>query len=517
MPVTGPVTYYWVGGATGTTSASRFDWNVASNWRIRRTPNEHPSEFNLITPQMWPVGGDNVRLGYGWAFTPGATSSHRINSPLLFGGFSGSGGTGCWICGGETGAGLCGASGTTLQAVLTNFTVDAYPFNGIGGGLTGNNIYGWPAPDYLSNSMSVSGMDRTAWEALANAASTRQQSLNLKVTYIYHNGHTGSYQGYSPWFAPNIIDTYSTYGVSGSTGYISTDIRYAAITTPNSLTYPNLYLKNSKIYQVIKYSAGGATGGVSSVGADPINLYVTNCKIGQISLPAAGQIYIDNDSLIGKIKLTVDTYGRILDNQWLYASLGGTYRYPNAFKSLGWPGVTLDTGSEIEIVYKGTGDYQQAFIALGGFTWANGTTGTFTANKVYVNYTNSGGFTLQQGVAIAAKSSIGEIELYGAELYSDLDPLSGSIDVNTIRLNDNSTLNFRKNSAFNNWRIGVASGNASGVTLNGGIVFESDTASIKGDPGLRFINYAKAGGNVDIRNSKIIDTLEITPPVSGTA
>jgi len=289
MPNTGPVRFYWVGGSTGSTSASRFDWNVASNWRILKNSSQAASNKNLTTTTKYPMGGDIVSIGYGWNSSGVTAPDLQIKSPLLFGGFSGSGFTGCWVCDGGTGAGLSGASGTTFDTALYEFTVGQdYPakFNVaiLGAGLTGTVSY-WDTVDLLVET-NTSGMGQADWISLSGSATTRQSSLNIKSNNIslYTDSTSGSASN-TFWFKPNIIDNYVQIG--GNTGSINTYVRLMGDTK-----------------SVFTYINGAKLAGIYSGILGTIEL--ANCKVKDIvDFGKVSYFITDSDCLIGLFRADI--------------------------------------------------------------------------------------------------------------------------------------------------------------------------------------------------------------------
>ena len=122
-------TYYWKGSTGGT--ASSYAWNVPQNWSILVKPNSFSTYTALVgATNSVPSGGDDVYIG---GFITGPTCL----SPLIYGGYSGSGNTGSWIRN-------IGATGmTTSIGQLNSLTIGwqtgatgKYPFSHIGGGKT---------------------------------------------------------------------------------------------------------------------------------------------------------------------------------------------------------------------------------------------------------------------------------------------------------------------------------------------------------------------------------------------
>lgn len=119
--------FYWKGSTGGT--ASNYAWNVPQNWAKIVKPNPYSSfSYFVGATNAVPSGGDDVYIG---GFLTGPTAV----SPLIYGGYSGSGSTGSWISN-------IGATGTTTaQGQLRSLTIAwqsgaefKYPFTHIGGG-----------------------------------------------------------------------------------------------------------------------------------------------------------------------------------------------------------------------------------------------------------------------------------------------------------------------------------------------------------------------------------------------
>ena len=119
--------FYWKGSTGGT--ASNYAWNVPQNWVKFVKPNPYSSFGYFVgATNAVPSGGDDVYIG---GFLTGPTAV----SPLIYGGYSGSGSTGSWISN-------IGATGTTTaQGQLRSLTIAwqsgaqfKYPFTHVGGG-----------------------------------------------------------------------------------------------------------------------------------------------------------------------------------------------------------------------------------------------------------------------------------------------------------------------------------------------------------------------------------------------
>jgi hypothetical protein len=504
MPLTGPVAYWWVGGATGTTSASRFDWNVASNWRVLRSGTNWVNDKSLVIPNNPPVAGDWVSIGYGEGAGNVTSHSNQIWSPLLFGGFSGSGSTGCWICDGSTGAGLSGAIGSTFTSSLETIIVnDDYlarfgTSSILGGGLTGY----WSGESYyqsqvdLLQSLQVVGMGSTDWDTLSQNPTERQKNLNLKYSRVL----SVAKPKYSFWFKPVIIDSYSTQYV-GITGSIASMLVLDMYPLGNE-GYVNAVIDNAKLYEIIVYTPNN-------------NISILNSKVVHIQdNTSLNRLKIDDESTIGFLEIN-QKYFKQNENHYGSYSLSGTYRLNVAARSLGFlTGTTFDGKDAGDIDVKlttpnpfGYSGNPYPYVALGGSTsdyksYALGITGTFVANTVFI----SNGITGYErfNVPLTKKATVDHISIKNSELYTTLTDNKDSLTIKQISLADKSVLNLRTNNGvFDNWRIGIARASSAGLTLDGGILFVTPDVQILGDPGVRFINYGISTlTGVDIRNTK---------------
>lgn len=504
MPLTGPVQYWWVGGATGSTSASRFDWNIAANWRVLRSGASIVNDKSLVLPNSPPVAGDLISIGYGAASEYVTAASNQIWSPLLFGGFSGSGSTGCWICDGSTGAGFSGAIGSTFTSNLDSIEIyDDYQSKFgtssiLGGGLTGY----WSGTNYyksqveLLQSLQVVGMGSTDWDTLSQSPTERQKTLNLK----YGKTIKIKKPKYSFWFKPVIIDSYTTNFI-GITGSITPSILLENTPSSNEGSV-NIVLDNSKLYEMLVWTPNN-------------NISITNSKIIHIAdTTSLNKLKIDDDSFTGFLEINQKDFKENAQHSGNY-SLSGSYRLNNTARALGFLyGTTFDgkDAGDIDVKIRNPNPFGYAGdpyprIGLGGTTGdygsiSPGLSGTFVANTVFVDngLTMHGLFTLP----LTKKSTVDHISIKNSELYTTLTDNADSLTIKQISLADKSVLNLRTNNGlFDNWRIGVARASAAGLTLDGGILFVTPDVQILGDPGVRFINYGISNlTGVDIRNTK---------------
>ena len=488
MSNTGPVSYWWVGGSTGSTAASRFDWNVAGNWRVLKNQKYSLSSWNITTPDYPPMGGDYVNIGWGSKYSQELGSAGTIYSPLLFGGFSGSGSTGCWICSG-TGSGLSGASGTTFMTGLgglyinedyvENFTNSTYKLGSVfGGGLTGT--WGYIDQVDLLSFLNVTGMNSTLWYALSSSATTRQSSLNIKTKYfgIENAPKVSNNQFYCK---PQFIDNYDT--TLTSTGNISTDFMISQTFNRPIV----LKITDSKIVNIWSY---GGSGGL---------IELNNCNVYSIKDNGKVTTFLTDDNcIIGNLIATV--YGNISNYH-----LSGTWRNSSASSILGFSGTTAPnidiTGwrSADLPLYVGLGGESMAFKFTGGGTFITDTV-LIKGNQEYPDFINAPQVVINQPATITDTLLLD----HGAQLTTTIDDNTRAITVKTIELKNKAVVDFSFNSGkFNNWRIGTAIASASGLTLQGGIVFSTPDTRIIGDPGIRFINYGiYKGSNYDWRNNR---------------
>lgn len=501
MSIPNPKTYYWVGGSTGSTSASRFDWNVASNWRVLRTPTSPVNDYNLLYTDMYPIGGDNVYIGYGSAAF--SIRKNTITSPLLFGGFSGpvAGNTGCWICDGSTGNTLSGASGTTFNSALSFVSIGGDYANFIdncilGGGLTGS-IGVSDVLDVLK-STNVIGMNSSYWDALSGAATTRQSSLNIKSAQFVVSQDYGSSNsnGYFH-FAPQIVDFYRIV-VTGTTGSVDSKL--------------SIYSGNKKILAYIK-DAKINTINVTSPG----DYYLINSVVlNYMDYGVSQTINTDQNCYFGSFKSQIRNMA--YSTVPVYYNLNGTFNMKTATAILGWnlatSGSTIPT-DEFEVDITMWDDSKTNGVHLGGSTFSVGISGgSFVANAVRVNnsYNSGEGVSFEnyliQPVTFTRRATVDRMSIHNCKLDTILIDNAEPLTIREVNLRDKSSISFRSlDGVFDNWRIGLAQGAAAGITLSGGIIFHSSDAQILGDPGVRFINYGVYKNiGVDIRNSKLLPT-----------
>jgi len=351
-------TFYWVGGATGTTSASRFDWNEPSNWLTQKYVSAGISQ--VVTATEPPGVGDAVYVG----IKPLATSI--IRSPLLFGGFQGGITGGNWW-GPGTIAGITnatGLSGTTYTG-LALFNIGAlrtyygprersigdtnpltkyfhtdimdYKFPIIGGGLTGEAIS-------LLKAANVVGMTHSDWDALAAACTERQSKLVVKSndTLIIGDMTSGTngvdWNGYEQdpnWQAQNgypsnirririsFVDSLSPVTPAGTR--IGTNVKI------DNATGLDLLITNSKIQQIVILPLLRTFSGMSrwsDVFYAP-SIELDNCVVGTISSTEIPfKLVTHTNCVIGNIYSRISTMLSPALN-WINEATQQTYGYSN--------------------------------------------------------------------------------------------------------------------------------------------------------------------------------------------
>ena len=89
-------------------------------------------------------------------------------------------------------------------------------------------------------------------------------------------------------------------------------------------------------------------------------------------------------------------------------------------------------------------------------------------------------------------------------------PIDQSVMLTSLKLGNRSVMSFGYNPNYDNWKFGIFNG----LTLTGGIEFLDNTPSIKGDPGVRLLNYAVVNKLYNLRfNTQYTDISNIQPEI----
>lgn len=510
--------YYWQGGATGTAylndtnygpdnydiqKKSRFDWNRRGNWRVSKS-----SGIGTMSTGALPAPGDSVYIGSP-VLAGGQPIDFTVQAPLLFGGFNGGISGGYWTRPFQVNPSLSGTTWTSslqytnigwrggppfhnpsqLSSAGATFSF-AYPFPLIGGGITSSTIE-------LMKGVYVEGMTYSDWDIiLAGSTLDREKELKIKSNYFQINplgdsidykinwnpsaGLSGQwYENYGTTNTRTVnINIVDNYGNDWTRNAIAT---WISINAENSL----VYLNNAKLLRVATNTVG------HPVYKEPARVILKNCVAGYIT-SYGNPVYIETDKTC-----IIGTF-----NYSLY-SLASDWGAPSSYNNKPLAGDT--------VVLSGKFDPVAANTAIGflntsyGVTYESiqfyvipGTTGyglnvrfgnsqesgtTFNSWPITADSTNP---NLPINLFFDSGSSVSTIDLNNATIQaSNTIPLSDNITISTLTLK-NSTLNLAANPAFNNWRFGSFTGN----TMIGGIQFGDSNSIIKGDAGVRLLNYA---------------------------
>lgn len=334
-------TYHWIGGSTGSTLASRFDWNVASNWRIV-TLNDWGGEPIIQIPSESPSGTDTVIIGGNFIIPEGGETLVPFDciSPLLFGGFSGDVSSGGWT------DSTYGATGTTYSSTLlqtiikgnkskenfndTDYAIN-YPFKIIGGGITAGTI------STLKSFNLVQGMSFSNWDYLLNNADTRQKAgLKLKTADLIletdasrgltHHSYLKSLSGWPITVELTLVDNYGS--MVGSRDIVTT-VDMNCVNT-------KLKLLNSKVSYINfdqptiwwPWGKDSPLWTTDSRNGDRCYLDLVKCTVENIDCKSFLVASTDVNCLIGKFNLvpkTTENGGKHRIHFVAPLSLGGTY------------------------------------------------------------------------------------------------------------------------------------------------------------------------------------------------
>ena len=334
-------TYHWIGGSTGSTLASRFDWNIASNWRIVK-PNYWGGEPIVETPSEPPSENDTVIIGGHFSLPEGGETLVPFNcvSPLLFGGFSGDLSNGGWT------DSTYGATGTTYSSSLLQMIIKGnkskenfndldyainYPFKIIGGGITAGTI------STLKTLNLVQGMSSSNWDYLLNAANARQKAgLKVKTADLIletdeSRGLSYSYAHTTPAGLPITVELTlaDNYGSAVGSQNIITSVSMNCVNT-------KLKLLNSKVSYINfdqpiiwwPWGKDDPRWNTDYRNADRCYIDLVKCTVEDINCTSFLVASTDVDCLIGKINVvpkSVELGGKHRIHFVGPLSLGGTY------------------------------------------------------------------------------------------------------------------------------------------------------------------------------------------------
>lgn len=568
--------FVWRGGATGSTSAERFSWNVPSNWLIREG-----IQYVINRTGKLPGPYDLVYLGTSEIWL-------KPTSPLLYGGFLGGSTGGHW--GGETysfttgGIGGPGLTGTTYNSHLDRFQIDGgvelqgsiaypwfnYPFPIIGGGLTGNDTI------EILKGCNVVGMTLSDWDSLAANCTPFQSSLRIKTDGVLLLGDqtsTLSTKSAAPqWNDYSTQESWEKYYsdykhnkrqvnltlvdnlVGVSLNSVATAQRIDNVVLVKG-TGIELNLKDSKLINVNTdvVQKGWRDWGYKIIRNGrvfPPSISLDNCVVSSIfNVEYPYHLTTYPNCTIGFVKSVLqkgswnDTLvpgGITWDDREPYHTLSGVFSSKSVTVLLN-PGNTFSANAientrnldydHRSFVYAteedetgGVRNPVKTIIKLGDKTLnPSSSTGyvsgaTFAVYDAYFrsvpDYVLNNPWNVYENTVQLEIGNSGKIETLTVEGTN----VYGSVELqqnDTIAMMNCNLENY-SNFAFNHSPHfkNWRFGLITGTTYSGGLIFgDNSTSTITGNEGLRLLNYGVYGKSVNSRNNVIYDIATASPPI----
>jgi hypothetical protein len=558
-------TFVWVGGSTASTSADRFNFNIAQNWRERieaTDPSGILQYIYRITTQV-PGPGDKVYIGTD----PGDNGSYTVTSPLLFGGFSGDVNGGTWATN-SSGGGYGTTWSSALDAVnigtdtLNNASIGApntqnssgaykfnYPFPVIGGGITQSVISTLKA-------CTVGGFTPTFWDFILDNRTTQQErGLVLKTDELVVGNL--QYQGgaQTVWnsniTSQDYIDN-AIPGISGNFVWIKLKLVDNYGYNPNIPNIESVKNNNRHIVTSCVFTVYNTLIEILDSAFFNVNIFPTHYS--ETKIPGQNPLYVEKyhtgvsfkfhncviENMAGRsqglydLSLKDSIYRNIYIDLRNDVYLGANIPLPvpgimkleaegNGKKvATRMHGVSADaytTSSQLKVnkfsdnVLSSTSgaNFSLPTVILGAGLSAGLSGDTITLMEIEresglpesKNWLSSyDKFMIEPG------ANVHQIQLQGRSSISASAavPQNSTININTITLNSNSAFSLHGLNR-NVWKIGVISG----VSLFGGINM-SDNGKIFGSSSTRLLNYSRELGK-NIRGGNITD-ISNTPPIS---
>lgn len=467
--------YQWVGG-TGNT-ISKYDWNVPSNWRIRLW-NGQAGTWYYVVPAYAP-GPEDV-AGIGGVFTSNLT----CNSPLIFGGYSGSASGGGWA------GSVVSSGGHTFNTSMAAITVQidggtgsiAYPFNYLGGGFTGE-VYDWA----FSTNTFDGGL---SGQAIPDLSDSRTQSLKAKTTqfqgslmkrqgktsfvfvknFTHPDGSTGAALGSAGSGTAGIIvngfnavnaGNLSVQGGSWATFNLSPDYTSGLSANPKSTVRDMFCREISTKSHTFLFDSGVTAGKVEVVGG---NFYPTH------DMRFLGTIDMNN----------------VLEDAYIPTTAGITGSYDVEDSTLILGEVTT-FGSRFPFCPFTFGDYETKRTSRAGQILVRSSTQRSEGPIYPCPWSLEFGGNVKVNTVRSFNSTVSA---------SSAISNTAKVEIGTVRLDSGSLLDFGAYSSFDNWLIGSNDGSITG----GGIIFDDELSSVGGSKGLRlFASQTQLGGRFDSR------------------
>lgn len=467
--------YQWVGATAST--ISKYSWNVPSNWRERYW--NPVGYWDLRIPSVCPGPFDVA--GIGSVFSASLT----CYSPLLYGGYTGSVGSGGWA-----GSSLP-SGGHTFNTPIASVKVQvgsgtsgnfAYPFPYLGGGITGPG-YDW----VVSTEITEGGMSGTSF----SIADVGTQSLNLKVQNFEGNTEPSNLVS-SFKFVKNLskVDgtTSSSFGGAGTSGapIVKNTLSFVHA---GSLIVRGGHWENMSVYP--NYTVSGITGNpkttVSESMCRTINtkthtfLFDSDVTAGKVHVQG-GNFYLNH---LMRFLGSIDMENILVE---FYPGSGAALTGDLATTE---SSLLLDNVSSFGVRYPVCpfvfGDYQGK--------------GTSKAGSIIVQSSTEQGtppiYNIPWMLEFAGDTKVNVLRSKNSTISASslIDPYA-KVEIGTVYLDDGSFLDFGAYPNFDGWFIGSPTGSA------GGIIFQDDISTVGGSEGLRlWSSQMVLGGRVDSRLS----------------
>ena len=473
-------TFYWVGGETAA-GLARYDFNTAANWNNKYwEPNTTGSSngWKFVGATNAPGHGSIVHVGYSSPYEP--IDPPTCKAPLLFGGFSGNVGYGEW-------ANALGSTGTTLTSSLLQFVsgswngsgiIANYPFPYLGGGMTAA-VYDW--------AITNQGVSADAFNSAIGARAVLPLKLKVSNWMKLATGATSQ---------PKYVDVRGVKSLTTLPGFTA---QY--VTTMVECGGAGGFVLQGGSYKQLAY--GGFTPTSS--------LYLSGLNVGSF-IANPSPMFVDSSNKFNNLSMG----GQFMGDVWF----GGSFDTATVLADLGITGSSLETDGTCSISPTCTshlGYYPNVGIPTIHFglpTFESSSQVSIKRLLVssancpqqrdeppydYIMGTGPAEENVKWNVVFEAGVSANYVELVNSDIYASPSiNANATVNIGTMDMADYAVLDYTRTPQFNNWSFGSITGGQ----INGGIVFQDETAKVLGSAGVRLFNTYLLGGRVDGRTGK---------------
>lgn len=506
--------FWWVGGlGTSVTSGSSkdsYDWNNPSNWKTWNALNGGEWVTSSRVPGAINGTNDIVFVG-GLSFGPTA------NAPLLYGGFSGSSTTGGYA----NSTGLTFDAGTTTNNTLLELNIkweygyeQKYPFNVVGGGL--NSLYSMGV-----TSSSITGASAAYGVTFGNySTNPHYQSLKVKSRVFKEESSRANNK---------TIFLNSVKAVDGLGNPVGLFIKGSSLTgnswNGGSTTRSKIFLtgflnefineskpsdsfvRNVVDASKIRQDYNDTSLSYGLYGYPEINLgwNGVGCTVGSYLGNNLTNLVVDNNSTVGKINInTVYVHKPTTSNV-------GLENYPISIlgevsdKSLAALGYSLTggpTGAEYgkvtintlpQILSNALGVTSDSlnvtignFLNISGLT-AFGYTGSSRISRLEIVNQYPDATTTPTNILFMGSAVVADAKVIKTKISAWKEAQISSIDIGTLRMNNNSELLLNEAPNINSWSFGLLPAIGATTQILGGI-YGDDTSTIRMSEGVAMFN-----------------------------